>query len=237
LAGVLVSIRSALAEVATLSAQQADISKRVVLDGDPDPGAVRYKTIIVAASTDRIDVAVRREDPCFIMYTSGTTGYPEGVVLTHDTVTFEVLNPIIDLDLGSDEVSLVIAPLFHTGALNYVALPCGDRPEAGHRWRLTLLHRRPLPKAAIFAKNGARAAATNVLHYLGKTEANAVLSGERYCYIDTGGGASAQGKGNFFALPHPAIHLTSPSVELHHDKQEEERDWRAIWEHDASLPG
>jgi fatty-acyl-CoA synthase len=123
LAGVLVSIRSALAEVATLSAQQADISKRVVLDGDPDPGAVRYKTIIVAASTDRIDVAVRREDPCFIMYTSGTTGYPEGVVLTHDTVTFAVLNPIIDLDLCSDEVSLVIAPLFHTGALNYVALP------------------------------------------------------------------------------------------------------------------
>jgi fatty-acyl-CoA synthase len=61
LAGVLVSIRSALAEVATLSAQQADISKRVVLDGDPDPGAVRYKTIIVAASTDRIDVAVRRD--------------------------------------------------------------------------------------------------------------------------------------------------------------------------------
>jgi hypothetical protein len=37
LAGVLVSIRSALAEVATLSAQQADISKRVVLDGDPTP--------------------------------------------------------------------------------------------------------------------------------------------------------------------------------------------------------
>jgi sulfide:quinone oxidoreductase len=96
---------------------------------------------------------------------------------------------------------------------------------------------RPLPKAAIFAKNGARAAATNVLHYLGKTEANAALSGEGYCYIDTGGGASAQGKGNFFALPHPAIHLTSPSVELHHDKQEEERDWRAIWEHDASLAG
>ena len=29
---------------------------------------------------------------------------------------------------------------------------------------------RPLPKAAIFAKNGAAAAAHNVLHYLGKTD-------------------------------------------------------------------
>jgi sulfide:quinone oxidoreductase len=96
---------------------------------------------------------------------------------------------------------------------------------------------RPLPKAAIFAKNGAKAAATNVLHYLGKTDTNAVLSGEGYCYIDTGSGASAQGKGDFFALPHPAIHLSSPSVKLHHDKQDEERDWRAIWEQDTSLAG
>ena len=93
---------------------------------------------------------------------------------------------------------------------------------------------RSVPKAAVFAKNGAKAAATNVLRYLGKTDANAALSGEGYCYLDTGGGASAQGKGDFFTLPHPAIHLTAPSVELHHDKQDEEREWRALWERDAS---
>jgi sulfide:quinone oxidoreductase len=94
---------------------------------------------------------------------------------------------------------------------------------------------RPLPKAAIFAKNGAKAAVANVLHYLGKTDTNTVLSGEGYCYIDTGSGASALGKGDFFALPHPAIHLSPPSEELHHDKQNEERDWRAIWENDTPL--
>lgn len=93
---------------------------------------------------------------------------------------------------------------------------------------------RSVPKAAVFARNGAKAAATNILRYLGKTNADAALSGEGYCYLDTGGGASAQGKGDFFTLPHPAIHLTAPSVELHHDKQTEERDWRALWERDAS---
>jgi sulfide:quinone oxidoreductase len=93
---------------------------------------------------------------------------------------------------------------------------------------------RPLPKAAIFAKNGAQAAAENVLRYLGKTDHADSLSGEGYCYIDTGAHASAQGKGDFFTLPHPAIHLTPPSEELHHDKQQEEQDWRALWEHGAS---
>jgi sulfide:quinone oxidoreductase len=96
---------------------------------------------------------------------------------------------------------------------------------------------RPLPKAAIFAKNGAKAAATNVLHYLGKTDTNTALSGEGYCYIDTGSGQSAQGKGDFFTLPHPAIHLSPPSQELHQDKQNEERDWRATWEHNKPLTG
>lgn len=89
---------------------------------------------------------------------------------------------------------------------------------------------RPLPKAAIFAKNGAAAAAQNVLHYLGKSDHDSPISGEGYCFIDTGSHTSAQGKGDFFGLPHPAIHLTAPSSALHHDKQQEEDDWRALWE-------
>jgi sulfide:quinone oxidoreductase len=96
---------------------------------------------------------------------------------------------------------------------------------------------RPLPKAAIFAKNGAKAAALNALHFLGITDTDTALSGEGYCYLDTGGGASALGKGNFFTLPHPAIHLSPPSEQLHHDKQDEERDWRAIWEHEPPKAG
>ncbi|MEU0494016.1 FAD/NAD(P)-binding oxidoreductase [Mycobacterium sp. NPDC006124] len=89
---------------------------------------------------------------------------------------------------------------------------------------------RPLPKAAIFAKNGAAAAARNVLNFLDDSNQAAKLSGEGYCYVDAGSHTSARGKGDFFGLPHPAIHLTAPSVELHHDKQQEEDDWRALWE-------
>lgn len=92
-----------------------------------------------------------------------------------------------------------------------------------------------VPKAAIFAKNGAKAAARNALRYLGRVEDGSALSGEGYCYIDVGGRASAQGKGDFFATPHPSIHLTEPSEVQHHDKQAEENEWRALWER-ATVP-
>jgi len=94
---------------------------------------------------------------------------------------------------------------------------------------------RPLPKAAIFAKNGGAAAAQNALRYLGLTDQAAPLSGQGYCFVDAGSHTSALGKGDFFTLPHPAIHLTAPSVELHHDKQQEEVDWRALWESTPEL--
>lgn len=93
---------------------------------------------------------------------------------------------------------------------------------------------RPLPKAASFARNGAKAAAVNALHYLGRVDADTALSGEGYCYLDTGSGESALGQGDFFTMPHPAIHLSAPSEKLHHDKHGEESDWRAIWERDAT---
>ncbi|MUM19331.1 NAD(P)/FAD-dependent oxidoreductase [Mycobacterium sp. CBMA271] len=89
---------------------------------------------------------------------------------------------------------------------------------------------RPLPKAAIFAKNGAKAATQNLLHYLDKSDRTAELSGLGYCYLDTGQHRAAQGKGDFFTLPHPAITLTEPSTGQHRDKQDEEAEWRDMWE-------
>ena len=58
------------------------------------------------------------------MYTSGTTGRPKGAVLsrTHN-IMWNCLNVLVDLDLRSDEVTLVTAPMFHTAALNMTCLP------------------------------------------------------------------------------------------------------------------
>ena len=61
------------------------------------------------------------------MYTSGTTGQPKGAMLTHGNMTWNCYNLLLDLDLASDEVALVSAPMFHTAALNHTVLPTSSR--------------------------------------------------------------------------------------------------------------
>lgn len=69
------------------------------------------------------DEPVALEDECMIQYTSGTSGRPKGVRLSHANIAWNCYNMLIDVDVTSDEVSLVSAPMFHTAALNQLFLP------------------------------------------------------------------------------------------------------------------
>ena len=66
---------------------------------------------------------VKLSDPLFIMYTSGTTGDPKGAVLTHENVLFGSINSVVGCGINRSYKSLVVAPLFHIGALGASALP------------------------------------------------------------------------------------------------------------------
>ena len=69
------------------------------------------------------DAPVTLDDPCLIMYTSGTTGRAKGATLTHGNITWNAINVVVDADFRADEVALAVAPLFHTAALNMLCLP------------------------------------------------------------------------------------------------------------------
>jgi fatty-acyl-CoA synthase len=78
---------------------------------------------LAAEELTEIDEPVGLDDLFMIQYTSGTSGRPKGVMLTHGNVVWNVVNLLVDIDLGSEEVALVTAPLFHTAALNQVLFP------------------------------------------------------------------------------------------------------------------
>jgi fatty-acyl-CoA synthase len=82
-----------------------------------------YEARLAASRTEPVDEAVDPGETCMILYTSGTTGRPKGTMLTHANVVWNSVNLLLDVDLTSDEVTLVAAPMFHVAALNQTVLP------------------------------------------------------------------------------------------------------------------
>ncbi len=89
---------------------------RIVEDGGDSLG-------LLFGPDGALDEPVELDDLFMIQYTSGTSGRPKGVMLTHANIVWNVFNLMVDIDLGSEEVALVTAPLFHTAALNQVLFP------------------------------------------------------------------------------------------------------------------
>ena len=65
-------------------------------------------------NTDLKEVSIDPDDLAAIVYTSGTTGKPKGVMLTHDNVLSNVKSFSQVIDVGSDDVFLSFLPVSHT---------------------------------------------------------------------------------------------------------------------------
>jgi sulfide:quinone oxidoreductase len=94
---------------------------------------------------------------------------------------------------------------------------------------ITLTNGKPLPKAAVFARGQAEAAASAVARYLGRSAPDTRFDGVGYCYLETGGHLAAKGAGNFYAEGGPEVQLHQPSRQTHEEKQAEEFAWLAQW--------
>ena len=76
-----------------------------------------YDELVAKASNSEPPVGAYDDDLLFIMYTSGTTGHPKGVMLSHNCMLWSGLTSITTSDMRGDDRFLLPMPMFHVGCL------------------------------------------------------------------------------------------------------------------------
>ena len=96
-------------------------SEELGTDGRATPG-----TALDEAAAPDVDppVSVDPASPCVIMYTSGTTGRPKGVLVSHTTYFRMYLATAIETRLHHEDVYLIAVPMFHAAGLNMALHQC-----------------------------------------------------------------------------------------------------------------
>jgi long-chain acyl-CoA synthetase len=93
------------------------------IDKDTPEYAVSYHEKVEEASSDFEEIEVEETDFCSMMYTSGTTGHPKGVLHRHREMTEHSTLCTYYLKYNRDSVGLVTAPMYHCGELHAGILP------------------------------------------------------------------------------------------------------------------
>ena len=100
----------------------------IVINGRSDRDSSSWNELIAAGETTapatmaKISAAVKPEDPVAIMYTSGTTGQPKGVVLDHLGLINKSMVSTDRQGISADDRLCLFFPLFHMFGNTCIAL-------------------------------------------------------------------------------------------------------------------
>ena len=98
-----------------------------VIEVTPEGGeGDAYEQLLADAEPMARPAEVSPEDTCLVMYSSGTTGRPKGVMLSHANMVAHTLNAHDGWGFAPGDKSMVAMPLFHVGGSSYVLFGLHD---------------------------------------------------------------------------------------------------------------
>jgi fatty-acyl-CoA synthase len=96
----------------------------VALDERARPGHLAHDDLLSRLPPGRFERGrLGPEAACCLLYTSGTTGRPKGVVLPHRMIVWNACNTALSWQLRDDDVTSIFTPLYHAGGLGAFLTP------------------------------------------------------------------------------------------------------------------
>lgn len=92
------------------------------IDGGTADFSDNYEALRLASPTLEPEITAVDDDLLYIMYTSGTTGLPKGVVHTHTTTIWALITIMATADMHEGDKYLAALPMFHVGSLTPITL-------------------------------------------------------------------------------------------------------------------
>jgi acyl-CoA synthetase (AMP-forming)/AMP-acid ligase II len=112
---------------AELRPRLSSVAHYVCFDG-PREGWQEYEALVGGVAPCEAETPVEDEDTAILMYTSGTTALPKGVLLRHNDFTAYVCGTVEMADGTPRGAALLCAPLYHiAGATNVMTTIFGGR--------------------------------------------------------------------------------------------------------------
>ena len=103
---------------------QADVGRLVALDEEGAGDDIVWPTLLESLGEgDYVPAVCQPDDPYCLLYTSGTTGRPKGVITPHRMVAWNAYNTVVCWQLSEDDVSPIFTPLYHAGGLGAFLMP------------------------------------------------------------------------------------------------------------------
>jgi fatty-acyl-CoA synthase len=100
----------------------SELQNYITLSAQQTPGWTIYEDIIeMNKGADIEDVHVELDDLHRLMYTSGTTSRPKGVMITYGNLYWKNIGHIWEFNIVPEDKTLITGPLYHVGGLDLTA--------------------------------------------------------------------------------------------------------------------